>query len=103
MVWGSSELLPFEKDLLRQLKDDEIMIGEKTPMRYAFSILCLLKKKGIVKVYVNKKKTFECRYTHITKSIKDRWQEVLRFLNYADVKVIDNNESEYFEVITLAW
>jgi hypothetical protein len=105
MVWSKDAYTTdIEKDLMRKLDDDEIIIGDGHPMRYAFSILVLLHKRGVIKVYVNKKRNFECKYTHITKSVKDRWQEVKKFvIEIAEVKELDKKESEYYEVVTLTW
>ena len=103
MAWETRKKEMFEKDVMRKLKDDEIMIGENHPMRYAFSILVIIKKFGICKVWVDEKKSFTCRYKNIIRSVSDRWEEVKRFLGYADVKYIEEKIENNYKVIKATW
>ena len=84
-------------------KDNEIIIGHEHPMRYAFSILVLAHKFGEVKVWVRKNKHYtdpKGRY----RTLDDQWKDIQKFvINYAEMKIVDKNESETDKIYTLVW
>ena len=68
-------------------EDNEIYLGQKSPIYYAFTILCIIKKRGHCIVKFEEQKSYI--FNGMTRTMEAQWKDVSRFVSEgADVKIV---------------